>query len=59
MKKEKKEYMAPEVTVVTVKAECGYLASGFFGLGQGQEHADDGQETWQVDNYSGTGWTND
>ena len=53
----KKEYIAPEVTVVTVKAECGYLASGFFGLGLGQEHADDGQETWQVDNYSGVGWT--
>ena len=60
--KEKKEYMAPELTVVTFKAERGYASSQllFFGLGLGQSHAADGQETWVIDNYSGTtGWTND
>ena len=62
--KEKKEYMAPELTVVTFKAERGYatssLSAAFFGLGLGQSHAADGQETWQIDNYSGTeGWIND
>jgi hypothetical protein len=57
----KKEYIAPEMTEFTVNAELGYAASGdFLGLCLGEEDGDDdGQETWQVDNYSGAGWTND
>ena len=63
MKKEKKEYMAPELTVVTFKAERGYAESGFFGLllphCTEPTPGGDGQEVWEIDTYSGAGWTND
>ncbi len=62
MKKEKNEYMAPELTVVTFKAERGYAESEtFFGLLLSfiDPTPTNGQEIWEIDNYSGSGWTND
>ncbi len=61
MKNEKKEYLAPLLTVVSFKAERGYAESEppFYGLGLGVENIHDGQEVWLVDNYSGSGWTDD
>ncbi len=58
MKNEKKEYIAPELTVVTIKAEHGYAASGLglnysFFLAPGFQS----QEMWTNDNtYSGNSW---
>lgn len=67
MKKEKKAYTAPELTVVTFKTERGYAASydmnamsflGVFGLNSGSyASSGGGLETWEEDNsYSGSGW---
>ena len=60
MKDEKKQYTAPELTVVTFKAERGYAVSdpifyGVFGLGSSNAGSG-GQEEWEEDTYEGTGW---
>lgn len=58
MKNEKKEYMVPELTVVTFKAEHGYAVSNpLLSVGLSMTNAANGQEIWQVDNYTGAGWT--
>ncbi len=60
MKNEKKEYMAPEMTVVTFKAERGYAVSNpLLSMVLGMTDVPDDQEIWQVDNYEGAGWTNE
>lgn len=60
MKDEKKQYTAPELTVVTFKTERGYAVStpvfdGLFGLGASNAGGG-GQEVWEEDTYEGTGW---
>ena len=60
MKNEKKEYTAPELTVVTFKTERGYAASG---LGLSYTFTEDpvqgrSQESWTNDNsYLGNSWS--
>lgn len=56
MEKKKKLYMTPELTVVTFKAERGYLASGaqrdgFLGLSL--EYSSEGSEQLESRNESG------
>lgn len=58
MKNEKKQYTAPELTVVTFKVEHGYSASdplfdGMLGLRESSNAGDGGQEVWAVDTYEG------
>jgi hypothetical protein len=58
MKQEKKEYMAPALTVVTFRTEKGYAASGL-ALSQWIAASIDPptQEQWIEDNtYSGSSW---
>lgn len=62
MKKDKKKYMVPVVTVVTFKTERGYaLSIPMFALGLDDDWNDsnEGQETWIQESYSGSGWVND
>ena len=62
MKNKKKEYLVPEVTVVTFKVERGYAISNALPLGFELEFEGDDyrqMEAWEEDTYSGTGWTND
>ena len=61
MKNEKKQYTAPELTVVTFKVERGYAASdpmfnGLLGLINSSNAGDGGQEEWEEDTYEGDGW---
>ena len=59
MKNEKKEYTAPELTVVTFKTEHGYAASGL-GLNYEftYEPCNESQETWtNDDSYFDRSWS--
>ncbi len=59
MKNEKKEYTAPELTVVTFKTEHGYAASGL-GLNYEftSEPCQESQESWtNDDSYLGNSWS--
>lgn len=64
--KDKKEYIAPKLTVVTFKAECGYALSNSHsqqaiiipsGLLGGLMPISTGQELWATNTEAfGTGW---
>lgn len=59
MKNEKKNYTAPELTVVTIKVEQGFAVSGGLGLDYSfsPDPEQESQETWTNDNtYFGNSW---